>query len=60
MLTPSKAHSLFPAKDLSIPEGAIHIPKDGQTNRVDMSLSIIATGQAERDQRVRGLRRMTD
>ena len=42
MLTPSEAHSLYPALDPSILEGAIYIPKDGQTNPVDTTLSMIA------------------
>ena len=42
MLTPGEARDLYPALDPRVLEGAIYIPKDGQTNPVDTTLSMIA------------------
>jgi len=42
MIGPSEARELYPAIDPSIIEGAIYIPKDGQTNPVDTTISLIA------------------
>jgi len=42
MISPSEAGDLYPAMDTSILEGAIYIPKDGQTNPVDTTMSLIA------------------
>ena len=42
MITPAEAKALYPAIDESIIEGAIFIPKDGQTNPVDSTMSLIA------------------
>lgn len=42
MITPSEARDLYPALDPSVIEGAIYIPKDGQTNPVDTTMSLIA------------------
>ena len=42
MITPVEAKEIYPAMDESIIEGAIYIPKDGQTNPVDSTMSLIA------------------
>jgi glycine cleavage system aminomethyltransferase T/glycine/D-amino acid oxidase-like deaminating enzyme len=42
MIGPSEAKKIYPAIDESIIEGAIHIPKDGQNNPVDTTMSLIA------------------
>ncbi|MDP7342833.1 MAG: FAD-binding oxidoreductase, partial [Alphaproteobacteria bacterium] len=42
MISPAEAKALYPAIDESIIEGAIYIPKDGQTNPVDSTMSLIA------------------
>ena len=42
MIGPAEAKALYPAMDESIIEGAIYIPKDGQTNPVDSTMSLIA------------------
>ena len=42
MISPSEAEQLYPAMDPSLLEGAIYIPKDGQTNPVDTTMSLIA------------------
>ena len=42
MITPTEARVLYPAMDPAIIEGAIYIPKDGQTNPVDTTMSLIA------------------
>jgi len=47
MITPGEARDLYPALDPSVIEGAIYIPKDGQTNPVDTCMSLI-TGARQR------------
>ncbi|HEY5645110.1 MAG TPA: FAD-dependent oxidoreductase, partial [Pseudomonadales bacterium] len=42
MISPREAQALYPAIDPSVIEGAIYIPKDGQTNPVDTTMSMIA------------------
>ncbi len=42
MVTPTEARDLYPALDPAVIEGAIYIPKDGQTNPVDTTMSLIA------------------
>ena len=42
MITPAEAKQIYPAMNESIIEGAIYIPKDGQTNPVDSTMSLIA------------------
>lgn len=42
MIGPNQARDIYPAMDSSIIEGAIYIPKDGQTNAVDTTMSLIA------------------
>ena len=42
MISPGEARELYPAIDSSIIQGAIYIPKDGQTNPVDTTMSLIA------------------
>ncbi len=42
MIGPAEAKALYPAIDESVIEGAIFIPKDGQTNPVDTTMSLIA------------------
>ena len=42
MITPAEAKALYPALNERIIEGAIYIPKDGQTNPVDSTMSLIA------------------
>ncbi|MCP5072717.1 MAG: FAD-dependent oxidoreductase [Rhodobacteraceae bacterium] len=42
MITPAEARDVYPAIDHSVIEGAIYIPKDGQTNPVDTTMSLIA------------------
>jgi 4-methylaminobutanoate oxidase (formaldehyde-forming) len=42
MITPAEARELYPALDPSVIEGAVFIPKDGQTNPVDTTMSLIA------------------
>lgn len=42
MITPAEAREIYPAIDPGIIEGAIYIPKDGQTNPVDTTMSLIA------------------
>ncbi|MDP6475731.1 MAG: FAD-dependent oxidoreductase [Rhodospirillales bacterium] len=42
MISPVEAKEIYPAIDESIIEGAIYIPKDGQTNPVDSTMSLIA------------------
>jgi len=42
MISPAEAKALYPAIDESVIEGAIYIPKDGQTNPVDSTMSLIA------------------
>jgi 4-methylaminobutanoate oxidase (formaldehyde-forming) len=42
MLSPGEAKEIYPAMDSSMIEGAIYIPKDGQTNPVDTCMSLIA------------------
>ncbi len=42
IITPAEAKEIYPAMNESIIEGAIYIPKDGQTNPVDSTLSLIA------------------
>ena len=44
MIGPGEAKALYPAMDERIIEGAIYIPKDGQTNPVDSTMSLIAGG----------------
>jgi 4-methylaminobutanoate oxidase (formaldehyde-forming) len=51
MIGPNEARDLYPAIDESITEGAIYIPKDGQTNAVDTTMSLIA-GAKQRGVRV--------
>ena len=41
MLSPAEAQEIYPAMDPSVIEGAIYIPKDGQTNPVDTCMSLI-------------------
>ncbi len=41
MLSPSEARDIYPAIDPAVIEGAIYIPKDGQTNPVDTCMSLI-------------------
>ena len=42
MVSPIEAREIYPAIDSSIIEGAIYIPKDGQTNAVDTTMSLVA------------------
>ena len=42
IITPAEAKDIYPAIDESVIEGAIYIPKDGQTNPVDTTMSLIA------------------
>ncbi|MCP5087787.1 MAG: FAD-dependent oxidoreductase [Rhodobacteraceae bacterium] len=42
MITPKEAQGIFPAIDPSILEGAVYIPKDGQTNPIDTCMSLVA------------------
>ena len=42
IITPAEAKALYPAMDESIITGAIYIPKDGQTNPVDTTMSLAA------------------
>ena len=42
MIGPAEAKALYPAIDERLLEGAIFIPKDGQTNPVDTALSLVA------------------
>lgn len=42
MIGPAEAKALYPAIDESVIEGAIFVPKDGQTNPVDTTMSLIA------------------
>lgn len=42
MISPAEAKALYPALNERIIEGAIYIPKDGQTNPVDSTMSLIA------------------
>jgi 4-methylaminobutanoate oxidase (formaldehyde-forming) len=42
MLSPQEARDLYPAMDHSLIEGAIYIPKDGQSNPVDTTMSLAA------------------
>lgn len=42
MISPADAKTIYPAIDESIIEGAIYVPKDGQTNPVDTTMSLIA------------------
>ena len=42
MISPGEAEQLYPAIDPSIIQGAIYIPKDGQTNPVDTTMSLTA------------------
>ncbi len=51
MIGPSEAREIYPAIDQSVIEGAIYIPKDGQTNAVDTTMSLIA-GARQRGVRV--------
>ena len=42
IITPSEAKELYPSLNKSLIEGAIYIPKDGQTNPVDTTMSLIS------------------
>ncbi len=42
MISPKEAQEIYPAIDPSILEGAVYIPKDGQTNPIDTCMSLIA------------------
>ena len=42
MISPAEAKEIYPAINESVIEGAIYIPKDGQTNPVDSTMSLIA------------------
>ena len=42
MITPAEAESMYPGLRSGILEGAIYIPRDGQTNPVDTTMSLIA------------------
>jgi glycine cleavage system aminomethyltransferase T/glycine/D-amino acid oxidase-like deaminating enzyme len=42
MIGPKEAKALYPAIDERVIEGAVFIPKDGQTNPVDTTMSLIA------------------
>lgn len=42
MIGPAEAKEMYPAIDEGVIEGAIFIPKDGQTNPVDTTMSLIA------------------
>ena len=42
MIGPKEAKALYPAIDETVIEGAVFIPKDGQTNPVDTTMSLIA------------------
>lgn len=42
MITPSEAQVMYPSMDASRIEGAIFVPKDGQTNPVDTTMALIA------------------
>ncbi len=42
MIGPAEAAEIYPGIDDSLVEGAIYIPKDGQTNPVDTTMSLIA------------------
>lgn len=42
MISPSEAKNIYPTLNKECIEGAIYIPKDGQTNPVDTTMSLIA------------------
>ena len=42
IITPSQAKEIYPSLNKSLIEGAIYIPKDGQTNPVDTTMSLIS------------------
>ena len=42
MIGPAECEDIYPALDTTFIEGAIYIPKDGQTNAVDTASSLIA------------------
>jgi len=42
MISPSEAQNIYPKLNKECIEGAIYIPKDGQTNPVDTTMSLIA------------------
>ncbi|MER9052296.1 FAD-dependent oxidoreductase [Mesorhizobium sp. M0923] len=42
MISPREARELYPAMDESVIEGAVYIPKDGQTNPIDTCMSLAA------------------
>ena len=42
MISPKEAQEIYPAIDTSIIEGAVYIPKDGQTNPIDTCMSLVA------------------
>ncbi|MCZ6771779.1 MAG: FAD-dependent oxidoreductase [Proteobacteria bacterium] len=42
MISPAEAKEMYPAIDEGVIEGAIYIPKDGQINPVDTTMSLIA------------------
>jgi glycine cleavage system aminomethyltransferase T/glycine/D-amino acid oxidase-like deaminating enzyme len=42
VIGPAEAAEIYPGIDESLVEGAIYIPKDGQTNPVDTTMSLIA------------------
>ncbi len=51
MIGPAEVKELYPAINQELVEGAIYIPKDGQTNPVDTTMSLIA-GAKQRGARV--------
>ena len=42
IISPSEAKNIYPTLNKECIEGAIYIPKDGQTNPVDTTMSLIA------------------
>ena len=42
IISPKEAQEIYPAINSSIIEGAVYIPKDGQTNPIDTCMSLIA------------------
>lgn len=42
MISPAEAKALYPAIDASIIEGAVFIPRDGQTNPIDTCMALAA------------------
>lgn len=42
MISPREAQEIYPSMDPSIIEGAVYIPKDGQTNPIDTCMALIS------------------